>query len=232
MASNEFQQYFGNFNADQATEVADRWFNAPTYVELPKEENQRFKALTELTGDVKLFVEQTTNNANELVKAERQFEALDLVDQRLKEAEKVFEGDDLLTARRYTFYRRSYVQEHLATFGSYSKLPLGDPMRTICFLSAARDYMLADLELGCVTDYGLRVSECFGGARNGNAQMAALDKCFGGLGDVTLVHGKSPDMIIVKDLERRATETVEIGEVPGGGSARIISGEYPDPKLN
>lgn len=232
MANSEFEQYFGHFNPEEATNVADRWFNSPTYVQLPQVEHQRFKALTELAGDVKLFVEQTTNNANELVKAKRQFEALDLVDQRLKEAERVFEGDNLLTARRYALYRRGYVQEHLATFGSYSKLPLGDPMRTVCFLSAARDYMLADLELGCVTDYGLRVSECFGGARNGDLQMAALGKCFNGLDNVTLVHSKSPDRVIVKDLERRATEIIEIGEVPGGGSARIIHGEYPDPKLN
>ena len=200
MIGAEFQQYFGRFNPDEATDVADRWFNSPTYVQLPELEHQKVKALTELTGDVKLFVEQTINNANELVKAGRQFDALDLVDQRLKHAETTFSGDDLLTARRYAFYRRGYVQEHIATFGAYSKLPLGDPMRTVCFLSAARDYMLADLELGCVTDYGLRVSECFGGARNGQVQMAALDKCFGGLG-VTLVHSKSPDMIIVKDLE-------------------------------
>lgn len=232
MANGEFEQYFGHFNPEEATDVADRWFNSPTYVQLSEVEHQRLKALTELTGDVRLFVEQTTNDANELVKADRQFEALDLIDQRLKEASAVFSGDNLLTARRYAFYRRGYVQEHLATFGYYSKLPLGDPMRTVCFLSAGRDYMLSDLELGCVTDYGLRVSECFGGARNGELQMAALGKCFGGLENISLVHGKSPDMVIVKDLEKRATETVEKGEVPGGGRARIISGEYPSPQVN
>lgn len=228
----EFEQYFGHFNPKEAADVVDRWFNSPTYIQLPDIEHDRAKALTELSGNVKIFANETTHNANDLAKAGRELDALDFIDQRLTEAERVFRGDDLLTARRYAFYRRGYVQEHLATFGSYSKLPLGDPMRTICFLSAARDYMLADLELGCVTDYGLRVSECFVGARNGDAQMAALDKFFGGLGDIMPVNKNSPDMVIVKDLERRATERIDLGEVPGGGSARIISGEYPDPKLN
>lgn len=226
----EFEQYFSGFNPDEITAVADRWFNTPTYIQIPQEDYERARALMELTGDVKTFTEHTTNVANELAKAGRELESRDFIDQRLIEAEVAFEGDELLTARRYALYRRGYVQEHLATFGVYSKLPVGNRIKTLCFLNAARDYMLSDLELGCVTDYGLRVAECFGGTGNQEMEMMVLRKCIGG--DIMIINKKSSGMIMVQDLKRRATETIDVGEVPGGGDVKIIRGKDQNTQLN
>lgn len=232
MIGAEFQQYFGHINPEEVQEVTDRWFATPSYVDLPEAELAKVRALTELKGDIKTFTDHTTHTTADLVKAEKHFEALDFMNQRLAEAEATLTGDDLLTARRYSFYRRGYVQEHLATYGAYSKLELGHPVRTVAFLSAARDYMLSDLELGAVTDYGLRAAECFGGARLGGLQMSALGKLFSGTRGIALVGRNTPDMIIVKDLMRRATETIELGPVPNGKNVVVIKGEYPEPRLN
>lgn len=233
MANAEFQHYFGHFNPEEAREITDRWLNLPPYVHLPEGELQRTKSLVELQGNVEVFVEQQRQDMIPLVKGDQHFDALDLINQRLADAERMFSGDELLTARVFTLRGRAYIKEHLATFGGYSKLERDHPFRTVCFLTSAIDYMQADLELGCVTDYGLRISECFGGVGIGKLQMAALEKCFGGLENVTLIGRNDPNaMIMVSDLLRRATETIDLGQVPGGGSAVVIKGEYPDSQLN
>lgn len=232
MTNGEFQQYFGHFGHEETQEVTDRWLALPILVRLPEVDVERAKVLVELQGSVEVFVEQHRKDIIPLVKEDRHFEALDLIDRRLAETEAMFSGNDLLTARIYTLRRRGYIQEHLATYGGYSQLELGHPFRTVSFLSAARDYMQADLELGCITDYALRVSECFGGARIGTLQRSALTKFFGGHENVTLISKDSTDLVILQDLIRRATKITPIAPVPGSIDAIHIQGELPDPQRN
>lgn len=229
----EFQKYFDQFNPEVAAGIADRWFAMPTYVQLDRVVLNRVESLVELRGVVEEFVEHHWQAVNLLTKARRHFEALDFINERLNIAEREFSGDDLITARVYTYRGRGFIQEHLATFGDYSKLELGNTMRTTAFLSAAQDYILADLELGCVTDYGARISECYGGAQiNRGVRMAVLAKLFGSTDRVTLVDKNSIDMILVQDLFRRAVDQRDAGEVPGGGQIKIVSINQPDSRVN
>lgn len=232
MANGEFQQYFGHFNPEEARETTDRWLSMPILVRLPEEGIQRAKAIVELKGSIEVFVEQHRQDIIPLVKSGDHFGAIDLINQRLADTQEIFSGDELLTARIYTLRRRGYIQEHLATYGDYSNHERSHPVRTVCFLSAAKDYMQADLELGCISDYALRISECFGGAGIGDLQRGALTKFFGGHENVTLIHKNSPDMIVLQDLMRRATKITDIAPVPGSLDAIMIEGKLPDIKLN
>ena len=222
---------FGNIDLEAATDVANRWFQLPAYTEVPKDVLERLKHLTELQGPVKDFVDQHLADVKALLEQSGYNEALVLINQGLSEIDTRFAGDDSITARVFTLRRRAYIKEANATFGELSKFPLGNTERNSCFISAAADYMQADLELGSMSDFALRVSECFGGARLGKYQVMALQKA---LGDNVMLVSKDSgaDMVALSDLMRRATETVEIGEVPGGGKAKIVSGKLPDSRTN
>lgn len=229
----EFQKYFGDFNLEEVGGIANRWLALPTYMQLPDAEIQRAESLVELSGSVQAFTEHHRQAIRPLTKSNRHFEALDLVDERLTTLERGFTGDELITARVFAYRRRGFVQEDLATFGDYSILELGHPMRTTAFLSAARDYMLADLKLGCVTDFGMRVAECAGGARVEELRTAALTKLFGNAQSITLVNANDGGaMAIVGDLLRRAVTRIDMGKNPGGGHTQVIAVKQPDPRIN
>lgn len=191
---------------------------------------QRAECLVSLQGGVKTFVEQHRQDVMSLTKTHKHFEALRLVNQRLLDLEKIFLGDDVITAKIFTLRRRGWIKEHLATFGEFSRYPLGDTMRTICFAGGAMDYMQADLELGCATDYGMRASECFGGAGMHELAGAAAVKLFGE--NVVIMGANSVDALLVKDMARRAIETTNLGPIPGGIDAKMITVSLPDTRAN
>lgn len=230
MIASEFQQHFGNITSDNFSEIAAKWFQLPVYTELPPKLLTRAKSLTHLNGAVKTFVEQHRLAVVPLAQSDSHFEALRLANQRLVDAERIFLGDDLITARIFTFRRRGWIKEHLSTFGEFSKYPLGDSMRTISFVGGAMDYMQADLELGCASDYGMRASECLGGAGMHKLATAAIVKLFGE--NVIIMGANSVDALIIKDLARRAIETTIFGPVPGGRDAKMITVRNPNTELN
>lgn len=226
----EFQELFGNVNSAAFSEVATNWFQLPPYFKLSDDLRQKAESLVVLQGSVGTFTEKHRQAVSKLVEEKDHFEALRLADQRFLDAEKIFLGDDLVTARIFTLRRRGWVKEHLATFGEMSKYPLGDSMRTLCFVGGAMDYMQGDVELGCATDYGMRIAECLGGAQIPELQVAAIVKLFGE--NITIVGVNGVDGICVKDLARRAFKTINIGQVPAGHTAKIIAVNMPDTESN
>lgn len=233
MSRQESIEHSGGINPENITGIAARWFALPVYVDLPPEEDQRVERLSELEGDVKEFIERHQEEVRALITANREVDALRLINERLAQIDSLFSGDAATTARVYILRRRAYTQEYLATKGGYSQLPLGNPTRSACFLAAASDYMQADLMVGCVTDYALRVSECFGGARARELQIAALQKVFSGFnGNVVLMEKGGVNDVMLEDLVRRSTETTVLGNVPGGGEAKVIKGKLPEARNN
>ena len=230
MVSPEFGEYFSNIDPETITKVTADWFQLPVYTQIPIVARERLNVLTKLQGDVKGFIEQGSLQAKGLVNEGRHSEALLFMDHRLELVGSTFTGDEAITARIYTLRRRAYVKEHLATSGEFSKLPSGTPGRTLCFASAAQDYMQADLELGSVSDFALRISECFGGAGLHTTQMSAIQKVLGD--NVTVIRRGSPGEVVVKDLERRATEIIDLSDKGPVKSFKIVSGTLPDPKSN
>lgn len=230
MHTTEFQQHFGNITSEGFSRVTVNWLQLPAYPELPADLLAKAKILTEPQGAVGAFIEQHRQAVGALVKENKHFEAMGLVDQRLGEIEKIFLGDDLITARIFTYRRRGWIKEQLATFGEMSHYPLGDSMRTLCFIGGAMDYMQGDLELGCVTDYAGRAAECFGGAGMHELQAAALVKLFGR--NVIIAGVDSMEAMTAQDIVRRAIETKNIDSIPGGGEAKIVTAIMPNPQLN
>lgn len=230
MVTSEFQQHFGNITAENFSAITAKWLDIPAYPELSTGLRVRAEKLTHLEGAVGVFVDHHKQAVSALVKQNQYFEALKLVDQRLEDAERMFAGDDLITARIFTHRRRGWIKEHWASIGELSKYPLGDSMRTLCFVGGAMDYMQADLELGCVTDYAGRISECFGGAGMYDLQGAAIVKLFGE--NAVIVGANSIDALIIRDMASKAIETKNIGSVPSGGDAKIITIPVPNPQLN
>ncbi len=130
-------------------EVLGRWTALPPMTRLTEEQMERIEALSHpQDGPVKKFRDEEFEAVSALVKANRHFDAIRLVDADLARIAETFQGDDAISAREMAFRQIAYAQEHLATYGPYSQLPSTDPARRMMFKQAAVSYALSDLELG------------------------------------------------------------------------------------
>lgn len=159
--------------------------------------------------------------------------AINVLTQAFKESSEQFSGDFITTVQRFLWFRAGHVHEHRATYGDLSKKPYGDTDRTASYLIAATCYMQADIALGYVSDYAVRVSESLRGAGPLYGSFAGnATRKFSGQ-DVVIIGPDDPaGQVIALDLVRRSKDTRE-GLVPGGGDVNLISNkDLPPDKSN
>lgn len=244
MNSTEFQQHFESFDPELTMELASRWFQLPNEGQFPAGERKGFIGTYSIpiTREMSIYMEKRTRGVFELAAVGQYPEALSLIDERLVDIQRQFRGNDLLSANRYTLHERGVVQTLLAIYGPtgvpYSGLPAG-PMRTGCFLSAARDFMFSDLEVGCATRIcGTEIAKCFDEARLSELRAKALFKILKGRGEILLVNmNNTVDKVIVEDLIRRSALWVQIYESVHKDQPEVVNflrNEYPylNPRLN
>ena len=230
MTSPDFSEGDEPMDIESFGDIMERWLALPSMVSLPVDQQQRVEALSHPEGEaVKQFRHEEYEAVSAFVKEGRHFDALRLLETDLVRIGELFQGDEAISAREMAYRQRAYAQEHLATFGAYSKFPSADPARRMMFREAAASYALSDLELGCKTDYFMRITESSFGAGFHELGNAILTEFLGP--NFTAVEKKDTGArVAIRDMLRRATEvkTVE----GSAGKVTSISGSMPDPSLN
>lgn len=211
-------------------DIMERWLALPSMVSLPQDQQQRVKVLSHPEDEaVKQFRHEEYETVSALVKEGKHFDALRLLEADLARIGELFQGDNAISAREMAYRQRAYAQEHLVTFGSYSKFPSADPARRMMFRKAAASYTLSDLELGCKTDYFMRITESSFGAGFYELGNAILTEFLGP--NFTLLNKRDKGaQVAIRDMLRRATEVTTVDG--GAGSLTAMSGSMPNPSLN
>ena len=115
MSASEFQRLFGNVTSENFSETTTKWLQFPVYTELPTNLLARIESISTLRGAVKAFTEQHGAAAQNLVKENKHFEAIGLLNQRFRDAERIFMADDLTTALMFVYRRRGRIKHEFRT---------------------------------------------------------------------------------------------------------------------
>lgn len=136
-----------------------------------------------------------------------------------------FSSHDTHAIKIFFLRRFGKIYEHWATYGKSSK-PHNDPNRQAHFFQAAYLYMLGDIELGGMTEFASRASECFRGA--GYHDLGSnFDKAFWG-GDMTYV--SDADQLDLDILTSRGKKSGS--ERSGAGKIDMWDVDLPDARYN
>lgn len=228
---NKLRQSIETSSPDRFRAIFSQWISMPRY----DPGNEDYSLLESISDPkrspaVEAFLTKLREDVGKRIESDDYGKAVDILANAYEQAVQNFSGDLITTLHRFIWYRSGFVHEHRATYGDLSKKPLGDKDRTACFLKAATCYMQADIVLGYVSDYGLRVSESLGGAGPlyGEFSMRAITKLFGN--DVIVIGpNDNAGRAAVKDLKRRS-KNVRKEIVPGGGDMHLVSKEDLPPE--
>lgn len=183
-------------NTSDTPHTAERWFKLPNKALIaaqqinPDELVSRFLAGESPSDILNLSRPTPTKEAGEFIDEfvpviqgfldRREGEdAIKYASKSLSLVAKKFSADQLIIVKQKVLAARGSAQGHLVEKGALRSLPFGDKLRSYCVLSAATDYMRADLESGQITDRGRTIAECFGYAGMSVLQQKAVEKYFG-----------------------------------------------------
>ncbi len=127
----------------------------------------------------KFYDDDFVHGFNAIIEKDGYIEAVRFANQRIREAEQRFSGNDLQGIKIKIYHERASMQGWLVEQGPFKELPHGTQLRSLCCLSAATDYMRADIQYGYVSDRGRQIAECFGYSEMELLQRRAVDKIFG-----------------------------------------------------
>ena len=218
--SGDEETYFTGETLRRLSEKVTRWVNTPTYIQVPEQEQNTFFARVDLKNNhpkARQVVGKVFDKVRNCTEAKEYRLGLEIVNQALDTEIEKLPTDEQDAAKRKLFYKKGYLHEARATW-EMGDLPLSDPRRKAQFFQAIESYIDADLQVegGLVSDYALRVAEAAGGAELPDLQVAALTKVFGDNNFVLIDKGDAGIGIMIQDMARRAGNTVNLGQVPGG----------------
>ncbi len=208
-------------------EVYDKWSNLVVYTDLLAEP-AKLTALKQMlipSNALKPFIDERFEwQVAEATKRKKHERAIAFVHETLRKIESFFSDDDanMKTARILLYGKLGVIYEKWATLGKLADYSFEDEERRLNYLCAARWYMLANLELGYISDYGLQVVVCFANAQCPDLRLAATRKIFGDR-EVFMVE----DALLFQDLVRRTKKAVK----SGNGIIQIFC-DLPNPTNN
>lgn len=181
MPQSELLAFFRTNTAD-LPEITYHWFQLPNKAQeaiAKRDRNEIIKRLgageeihavlgmtPRVTVEAQQFMDRFSPKLTKIVELKQEEKAIQLATTTLEQAGEQFEDDQLSLIRSRIFAARGTAQGYLIDQGSLKHLPYGHKLRSLCFLSAAADFMRADLESRQITDLAPAIAECFGQAES------------------------------------------------------------------
>lgn len=182
-------------NLQNCTGIATRWLLLPSVIDLSDEEKDAFEKATIPSEQVKAFINELDQTITEDMASERQ---IVLVTEALIRVDSRFSGQDRSVAQSKLFRRRASLQGNIAMNGQNASGKLSAEQSIATYLSAATDFMRADLAVGTITDNALYVGMAFDGAGVSGLSMQAYKKVI--RNPIIKVQRGTPDDVIVQSM--------------------------------
>ena len=182
MASPDFTEFFRE-NTRELPDVAEKWFKLSNGQDLirsliKQHGRQKFAQMyvageleprpemlmANLQPTTQEFINGFVARIQALQTAGSYGEAIAYANDRLPVANGLTPEIEARGARHRVFYYRGDTQSKVLIEGPLRELPLGDNTKSLGFLSAATDYMRADIERDMASNVGARVAEGFANA--------------------------------------------------------------------
>lgn len=206
MSKNE-KTPFNIENLQNCTGIATRWLLLPSVIDLSDEEKDAFERATTPSEQVKAFIDELDQTITEDMASERQ---IVLVTEALTRVYSQLSGQDRSVVQSKLFRRRASLQGNIAMNGQNASGKLSAEQSIATYLSAAADFMRADLAVGTITDNALYVGMALDGAGVSGLSMQAYKKVIRNP-IIKVQHGTPDDVIVQSMLKQGRTQKLADG---------------------